>query len=531
MWNFTGQILSVTLFFNYGPACRRQPINPRIFGNRWCMLQPMCPLILGCLFCWSRPWTPSQTPPKSPCTPRGLLQCSLCSHWLGGIPQWRHFGTPHVIQDNTDCKSRANFSAVPAGSVRTHALFSCEIAMAQKMAAANPLEELFNKDVDETALSALVGSLESQLASPTLKDPPQHSSAGAVHSNHVDAARVGDAISQHSQVLSQAGQKAGLVHNNAQISVNTVNGRKDSISQSQLINLNSVASSSPGLNNSTSGVSLQQRSHQGSPLTSAAHATSGNVVSSNVTNSTIPQTQINSNASQPPHLNSDHRTVVTIPGSTNTGTIVSGVPAPGHPSQVGGSAIYNLASVAAEQSPISISNHNSNNQSHIVTGARTTVREQLESKGQNDGVSVNMVNASNFNNKSQFIVKQDNIKPNSPQPIGVSNQQTINIVTGSKAAGTPPPASGGTVNKPVGNPQVTVVRPPTSNIQIVSVNSNNPRQPNSVGLPSHKTLAPRIVSAAPVRIGQPPASATQQTTQVMTAVPRPQGAVSINWRC
>ncbi|KAJ8302914.1 hypothetical protein KUTeg_019310, partial [Tegillarca granosa] len=53
------------------------------------------------------------------------------------------------------------------------------------MAAANPLEDLLSSEIDESAVSALVGSLESRLASPTNKDIVNSLSDTSVNNNHI----------------------------------------------------------------------------------------------------------------------------------------------------------------------------------------------------------------------------------------------------------------------------------------------------------------------------------------------------------
>ncbi len=53
---------------------------------------------------------------------------------------------------------------------------------------ANPFDEFLNAEVDESTITALVGTLESQLASPTDKASAGKNSSSLTNVNHVNQA-------------------------------------------------------------------------------------------------------------------------------------------------------------------------------------------------------------------------------------------------------------------------------------------------------------------------------------------------------
>ena len=422
--------------------------------------------------------------------------------------------------------------------------FISRIAMAQKMATTNPLDQFLNSDVDESVISALVGSLESQLASPTSKDSPQQNSSTSVNNNHIDGARVENATSTQSQADNHAGQKPGLLANNSQITISAANGSKDSITQSQLLALNSVAGISLASTNSSQGVTLLSSVNSHSATSGTATATT-NVIGGthsipNVKFTTVPNSAIKSEVNAISTAASIPKQVIVTVGSTNQGTVVLGTTQPNSvaatasitgistnsvntsgTTSIAGTAIYDLASIAAEQQPLQVP---TTIHAKGLRPGQLTVREQLEKQQkdikptlttQQGSVSVNVVNAVQGTN--QFTVKQESkvkqevkILSQSQGLPTASQAQTINIVTSGVKSTTCTPNSSGviTLTKQMPNQQtMTVVRPQTAQpglppgtqtIQIV----NNPRMVGSSPA-QHKTLAPRVMSA-PVRIVSQP---------------------------
>lgn len=341
------------------------------------------------------------------------------------------------------------------------------------MATADPLDDLLNAVVDGHEISALVGTLESQLASPTNQEPPSQNSTTSINSNHVgggerQTALVGEGV--------QTGQKPGLIHNNSQIAVNASNGSKDIISQAPILGLNSVVNSGSHALNSSVAVSLAPNVNH-----SALHTHNGNVVPLKL--NTISNAAITSQTGSQPVIVSIGSSVGQVTGNGSSG-----------------SAIYNLASVAAEQQPLSVP-HNAQLQPR-------TVREQLE-RQEKDRISGGSPVPTL---KAQFVVKQEpkvQVRPTG-HIVTVSSAvpQSQNVELASIKPGTP---IAKTVNSmtnpitPVANAQgVATVRPPTSqNIQVISV---NPGQPRMAGTASQqRTIAPRVItSTTPIRIAAAP---------------------------
>lgn len=420
-----------------------------------------------------------------------------------------------------------------------------QIAMAQKMATTNSLDQLLSSDVDESVISALVGSLESQLASPTSKDSPQQHPSTSVNNNHIDGAQVENARTTPSQADSQAGQKPGLIANNSQITLPAANGSKDTGPQSQLVGINSVGGITLASTNSSTGVTLLSSVNCSSPVTGNGTNVIGttnnipNAKFTTVTNSTIKSEPVEITTNQ----NLQKHVIVTV-GSTNQGTVVLGTTqnsvATGHTqgsgitgqattssvntsgtTSIAGSAIYNLASIAAEQQPLQVPTAQNKNQRTI---GQLTVREQLEKQqkdvkpaltSQQGNVNINVVNAVQGSNQ-QFTVKPEPVQVK--QEVKVLNQsqsvvtaaptQAINIVSSAVKTATLTPNSG-VINIPKQMPNqqtMTVVRqqtpqpglPPGSTIQIVNMNSA-PRMAGQTTASQQKTLAPRVINA-PVRI-------------------------------
>ncbi len=415
--------------------------------------------------------------------------------------------------------------------------------MAEKMATVNPIEDFLSSEVDESVISALVGSLETELASPTNRDPPHQNSTSFVNSNHVDNTRAGDAVSTHSEVNTQAGQKAGLLQTNSQISANNTNGSNNSVSHAQLLGLNSIVTSTVEQANSSPGVSLVTtvNSHS-SPLTIVSSA-SGSVNAGNVTPSNVSNASIKTDSGSQQGPNGVPKQVIVTIGSTNTGTVFGSSSQQNSISQnstvvqtsnsSGGSAIYNLASVAAEQPPLSVPNNAQIKTQPVSQQGRLpgslTVREQLEQqKDQKQAITI--VNPGTTINKAQFVMKSEQIptqvKPHvhsgkqevklmsQPQVIAASSpavtQHTMNMVRTTAATTT---SSGViTLTKPTPQQTVTVVRPPTSQIQILT----NPR--GASPLMQQKILAPRMNT--PIRIAP-----QQPQTQVI----RTPGSVGVSF--
>ncbi|XP_070575725.1 transcription initiation factor TFIID subunit 4-like [Ptychodera flava] len=117
-----------------------------------------------------------------------------------------------------------------------------------KMASADSsLEEIFTSDIDESAVNALVGSLEAHLASQTVGVQPGQVSTNSVGNNHVGSATISTTNVLQSKSAQQA-QKPGTNGNSNSLSnspLNAVDQAKNSAS-TQPVTINSVVVSSVG---------------------------------------------------------------------------------------------------------------------------------------------------------------------------------------------------------------------------------------------------------------------------------------------
>ncbi|ELT99953.1 hypothetical protein CAPTEDRAFT_200519 [Capitella teleta] len=134
---------------------------------------------------------------------------------------------------------------------------------AGKMAASNPLEEILNSEVDESAISAVVGSLESSLLSPTIKASVQHNSEPPNRSNHtatISVTRENTANRAHELIV------PGKSKNTPSLHPNNANNK-------QPLRMTDAKRSSPVMNLSSEGLakagvgSVNLRNHNGTPST------------------------------------------------------------------------------------------------------------------------------------------------------------------------------------------------------------------------------------------------------------------------
>ena len=386
----------------------------------------------------------------------------------------------------------------------------------------DPLEKLFSSNsINPDELSQLVGTLESQLASPTIKDSTEQNSAHSVVSNHVEGVRVETPVSSHTNHTVSTPGKAGLLQSNSEINANASNGSNNHASLNQVFNVNSI--STRALTQSNSGV----HAVNSSPLT-ARNVASPNS-SANVKFTSVPSANINSTLVSQPNTGVNNQVYVTV-GSTNTGTIVLGsapnivntvrlnstappgvlpnqnsvtnsVVQPGSNVQGQTSAIHSLASVAAAQAPLTIPN------TSLAPGPNSAPGQQ------NDSAAATTVNINTVNVPRTKLVMQSKppdirmVAQTQPQTVIPSSQQPgVHVSTVKVPNANPANTNVITLaNKPVNPHNVTVVRPNATSqpqqVQIVNRPGTVSAQP--------KVLAPRTITT-PIRI------APQQTVSLST---------------
>ena len=107
------------------------------------------------------------------------------------------------------------------------------------MADHNPLDVFINSETDESAVNALVASLESRLASPTNKEHPVPKSNPSIHSNHVGVNQTTSACT--STITAQN----NIVHlSNDSGNINNSNSKLE-IKHNQILGLSSIHANSP----------------------------------------------------------------------------------------------------------------------------------------------------------------------------------------------------------------------------------------------------------------------------------------------
>ncbi|XP_037501455.1 transcription initiation factor TFIID subunit 4 isoform X5 [Rhipicephalus sanguineus] len=344
--------------------------------------------------------------------------------------------------------------------------FSCN----SKMASAKSLEEMLTTDVDESVVSELVGSLESQLSSSGIHAPNQELGVSSATTNHVNSVPVSDGL----QRLPHDGQKHGVAAAlaNSCPSIVVSNFGKTIATTSHIVGVSSCASS-PATSTNTVMVTLP-----------GALPASGYI---NQVTGTTQQALLNTSLVRP-ISNSDIKIVYSPQGHFNAANLaavnnaviqqrgnvkIQGVPngstairsSPHTPATTPGlSAIHNLANVASQQTPLIISQP-------------TKPRIVVDPKDPKAAF------------KPQILIKQE---PPTASSVGQEflrcSSPAAGVIQASKAG--PQPVS--VVTQVVSSPSIL---PP--GVQIVNVNPGRPGAPSVVG---QKTLAPRVVIGSPVRL-------------------------------
>lgn len=374
------------------------------------------------------------------------------------------------------------------------------------MASTKSLEDmLLSSDIDESAVSALVGSLESQLSSDA-HYPRNDISAASINNNHIANATVADC-----SIRIPDGQKHGALLGSL-LEQGSSNTNKN-LASSQLMGLNSV--SSQNLQNAVivslagalpaSGYLTQVSSAQQALLNSSAvgrHVSSGdiklvysnqstaspfsNVTSTVVTSGVITTNQLNQNNFKVAALhngNSNFNTgqIVTV---SSAGPVLTGP----QTSTATLSAMQNLANIASQQPRI-----------QVVGGQQALSQQQLNALNAKAASPRNQVDPKSKQNSPQLTRSENNNIQNttvdhrlSPSP---ALQNHYQVLSGPSSVISTKPnqvsqLSGQSVNvvtQVVTNPNML---PP--GVQIVNVN------PARFG---QKTLAPRgLVMGSPMRI-------------------------------
>ncbi|XP_060077084.1 transcription initiation factor TFIID subunit 4-like [Ylistrum balloti] len=427
------------------------------------------------------------------------------------------------------------------------------------MATANFIDDLITSEIDESAVSALVGALEGQLASPTHKDNSQSISESSINNNHITTASTPVACTASSfnivQTTNVTQGLKGLSLPNS-VTVNSVTSPLVKLTQSdpQIIGINSIinsnnvaASSNNTQSNRESPVPNSSRvvnnqhavrivpntqplvNSRSSPLPQAVVNSSSLVHTNHVQSANSPQIDLNRTTHSP---NVNTRIVISKPGETVVDQ--KSVIIPHVTSSAGGITIPQQFS--SQQDVVLKPGHiilkhdqvNSGNVNALKQERVTTIKQEGSMSSQQH---------------NQFLIKNDQQTTRSPisnvKHEGSPTIQTIQTVHGAQQiqTGSVPTVAGSQitqatnvhiVNAPIkggvaGNQSVITVRTPghTQPGQVVM----RQQAPQSSGVPMHvvsvsgSNVVPRFTNSkgAVARV----ATASPARPQQINIAPRP----------
>ncbi|XP_041376302.1 transcription initiation factor TFIID subunit 4-like [Gigantopelta aegis] len=401
------------------------------------------------------------------------------------------------------------------------------------MADPDSIEDFLSSEIDEYAVNALVGSLESQLASPTNKEPPRTLSDSVVNNNHVDNTSTNSTSASSLPLFSQnltnvgAGHKIVSQHNNSALNSPINSDVKVHTTGSQIIGISSIDShlTSAG---GTHHVNVN-----------TVNAVRGNVVISNKAPNTphtvhimgpqhnnaistgVPNALINAGRYINNIANSDVHTVTANSVTSSNQNVTLGAISGSTASHT----MHNLASIASEQKPIKNSHNGSPHQQPVVY--------QIKQEPSNVHLNKND-SAPNSPFVMKREVKQEHSLNNMTQssspghilPVVTQIGQMVN--TTMKQPGSTNP-SVITVRAQAPHQQVTVVRPPQT--QIVNLSTVSPAGPRPPGGAYAKT-GQRVVTPIRIAAHQPQISiaprqpgATSNTITIPSGFQLPPGTL------
>ncbi|KAH9515612.1 transcription initiation factor TFIID subunit 4 [Bulinus truncatus] len=409
------------------------------------------------------------------------------------------------------------------------------------MADQGSMDEFLSKEIDQNKVSALVGSLESQLASSTNKDSHKTVPGSTFNNNHIsgNASIVNASITSTPSVTvrpqqtvvsmpglglqSQAIASSKILPQNAAII--------NSISNSQIIGISSIinANSLNRTNSNSTTTSLPISSISNTPLSSATKYLNSSPSIRIVTNNTKPQNSILHTSpvqvSKQQFINSAiaQQNVTTVrPQQAATAKV--NISASG-----ASTAMHNLATIAAEQKPLTVLPNGSTHLQNVQNKDGSVIMQQIIMK--------NDVNHAVVKRELSPLVKSDNPMSNSviqglPQNL---RQSTPIITTGPQQ-----------ILKGISqsnNPALVTLRTPHSQQHVVvratvatTLANSSPSvqvvNASSAGMPS--TLRPNVAPQMrpvritnPVRIGTQPNIAPRQQNPQPGTITIPHGALLV----
>lgn len=361
----------------------------------------------------------------------------------------------------------------------------------KKMAStAKSLEDMLSSDVDESAVSALVGSLESQLSSPTSHPPVSH--ASAVNSNHVNNSMIADHALSSTTVHQQPIPTQKLSSSNAA----HVNQPGANVVAPGIISNADIVLKQTSVNVPRINVSRQVAMTAPADPVHGHSATAGEGARNHNQTGVIAQ------------VSSGHVTVPIKINSTTNNSVNGGNNSSNHPHQFTPSPVHVLPN------------------GNIASGANTT--QSVISSNQTQPA---MATNSNILNSSPVVINSSVI-PQSAAMVSVSSSNSIvpsgatlnqpGVNVGALKTGNIQTSTSSVISVAKQNVPANVLTQVVSSqgnvlqgVQIVNVNPNMRTVSNPASIPmtqssssspvvssasQQKTLAPRVVIGNPVRI-------------------------------
>ncbi|XP_061196997.1 transcription initiation factor TFIID subunit 4-like isoform X2 [Saccostrea echinata] len=383
------------------------------------------------------------------------------------------------------------------------------------MATTNSLDDILSTEIDENAVNALVGSLESQLASTTHKDTAHSISDASMNNNHISNANAPVACTStvYLHSIPTPASKNMTIQNNVALNNANISHLKASHSDSQLLGLNSIVSNV----NSSEGGGLSVNANninRNSPVpVNHVRIVSQSPTITNSRNSPSPSVQGQLNSVSVANVRSSTPNQVVINNGQNLPNVNSA-----------NSANFN----ASDHKPVIRSTHNSPlnqiSSQDVKPGPTQIVNIKHEPVG-SPQTGVLSVKQETGSPSSGFGVKQEHhlaIQPvpgaphNVPQPNVQLVQGKGPVVTGNPSVITVRTPGQTHPSQVVMQPQLITTQSSSSQMHVVSVSGCTvaTRPTGTVQMTQGKNINPRMTTAAfrPQQISIAPRPGTTQNT-------------------
>ena len=393
------------------------------------------------------------------------------------------------------------------------------------MADHGSIDDFLSSEIDENAVNALVGSLETQLASPASTQAPKTLTDSSYNNNHIGGTTSTSTsvrplfLANQTVIPSQKGSVSNNSTLNTHVSVST-----PKLSNAEIIGISSI------INSSSTPVSGGGVSHVN---VNTNIGSNGRVDGQKISTPTI---RIVTQPSSTPVSSTNTTQFITSGGGViSQATVPTGVSNNVHAVHVSNmgavtrtnatasSTIHNIANtIAAEQKPMTVVHNGSAHSIHVMKDRAVTIPQQGFIVKQEGGATL-AIKQDGAHPNQHFIVKQEGGAPTAvhlkPDPTGVSvaHSGTLVNTTLKGVAGVSNPSII-TVRTHPHPQQVTVVQQPavvttqanmTQPMQVVNV-SGTQGTPRLASVAASAVVKPGMRVTAPVRITQQPNIAPRQ---------------------